>query len=524
MTQAQALEILKSGANVFLTGEPGAGKTHTINSYVSYLRSSGVEPAITASTGIAATHIGGMTIHSWSGIGILKELRPHDLDRISSTEYVTKRIVRPAVLIIDEISMLDAVTLWMVDAVCKEVRRNKMPFGGLQVIFVGDFFQLPPVSRGGGAQFAFESPVWSVINPVVCYLSEQHRQDDARFLKLLSALRGGTLNDDHLEDLNERITKHTDAHKGITKLFPHNIDVDQVNNAELLKLPGEVRVFGMSDDGTPALVGALKKGCLSPEELKLKKGAVVMFTKNNAPEKYVNGTLGVVEDFSLMGNPLIRTRDGLLIEASPQEWRVEENGIVRAKIEQVPLRLAWALTVHKSQGVSLDAALMDLSGAFEYGQGYVALSRVRRLSGLHLLGYNRRALEVHPTILVKDEEFRSSSEEAENGFAKLTKDELQTMHDNFVKSIGGKKNAPKKEKIVKGVKEPKEKTAGSGRLEAIRQKFPNAYRPWSDDLDKQLKTAFGKSENIAELSKQFGLQRGSIHSRLVKLGLVEEVG
>src|SRR3989338_10848077 len=146
MTQNQALSILKTGANVFLTGEPGSGKTHTVNEYVAYLRQHNIEPAITASTGIAATHISGITIHSWSGIGIKRKLDKYDLDKISSSSYVGKRVRRAKVLIIDEVSMLSAETLSMIDAVCREVKQNPEPFGGLQMILVCDFFQLPPIT------------------------------------------------------------------------------------------------------------------------------------------------------------------------------------------------------------------------------------------------------------------------------------------------------------------------------------------------------------------------------------------
>ncbi|HCM43578.1 TPA: AAA family ATPase, partial [Candidatus Kaiserbacteria bacterium] len=143
MKQAEALAILKTGANVFLTGEPGSGKTHTINQYVAYLRSCGIEPAITASTGIAATHIGGYTIHSWSGIGVRRDLTNYDLDRIGQNRNVVRRVGNARILIIDEVSMLSAQTLAMVDAVCRELRRSGQPFGGLQTVLVGDFFQLP---------------------------------------------------------------------------------------------------------------------------------------------------------------------------------------------------------------------------------------------------------------------------------------------------------------------------------------------------------------------------------------------
>ena len=152
---------------------------------------------------------------------------------------------------------------------------------------------------------------------------------------------------------------------------------------------------------------------LTPENLQLKKGAAVMFTKNNPKEGYVNGTLGIVEGFSnYSGYPTVLTRSGRRIEVEPMEWTVEEGGKVHARVTQVPLRLAWAITVHKSQGMSLDEAVMDLHDTFEFGQGYVALSRVRRLSGLHILGWNNRTFEVHPGVLERDEQFRDQSEDA----------------------------------------------------------------------------------------------------------------
>src|SRR5665213_1872732 len=177
MTQGEALDILKTGANVFLTGEPGSGKTHTVNAYVAWLRSHDIEPAITASTGIAATHISGLTIHSWSGIGINESLSEQMLDLIASKEHVARRIQKAKVLIIDEVSMLSGEVLEMADRVCREVKRSDTPFSGMQVVLVGDFFQLPPIAKGRReVSFAFESPSWRGLNPIPCYLTEQHRQ------------------------------------------------------------------------------------------------------------------------------------------------------------------------------------------------------------------------------------------------------------------------------------------------------------------------------------------------------------
>ncbi|MEK7099907.1 MAG: AAA family ATPase, partial [Patescibacteria group bacterium] len=227
MTQHDALQILKTGANVFLTGEPGSGKTHTITEYVNWLRAHAIEPAITASTGIAATHIHGMTIHSWSGIGIAERVSADLLERIAQKEHVAKRIERTSVLIIDEVSMLSSEVLTMVDAVARAVRRREEPFGGMQVILVGDFFQLPPITKGGRApSFAFESPAWRALNPLVCYLSEQHRQEDANFLDLLTAIRTSAWDHTHVSLILARETESDGIEEGTPHLFTHYADVD----------------------------------------------------------------------------------------------------------------------------------------------------------------------------------------------------------------------------------------------------------------------------------------------------------
>jgi ATP-dependent exoDNAse (exonuclease V) alpha subunit len=445
MTQGEALTILKTGANVYLTGEPGSGKTHTINELIEWLRVSGIEPSVTAATGIAATHVGGMTLHSWSGIGINESLSRADVDRIAGKEHIAKRIQKAKVLIIEEISMLSAATFEMADSICREVRRVDTPFGGLTVILVGDFFQLPPVSRGRDIEFAYASKVWRDLNPITCYLTEQYRQDDTEFLSVLSAIRAGQVEELHYEMLmtrNVALPADLPSTKsylvlGVPKLFSHNADVDRINADALAKLAGAAKKFRMSSKGKDSFVEGLMRGCLSPEVLELKEGAAVMFTKNSPQGRFVNGTLGVVAGWGADGMPMVKTKDGLRIATEPMEWQLEEQGKVKASISQIPLRLAYAMTVHKSQGMSMDAAIMDLSKAFEYGQGYVALSRVRRLSGVYLTGLNQRALEVHPEILEKDKDFRAASEAAREAFAAMSESEAIGMQKKFVKAMGG---------------------------------------------------------------------------------------
>lgn len=507
MTQAEALTILKTGANVYLTGEPGSGKSYTIGRYVEYLRDHEIEPAVTASTGIAATHIHGMTVHAWSGIGINKHLSDYDVDRIATNEYVARRIGKTKVLIIDEISMLDSTTLDLVDRVCREVKRSEEPFGGIQTILVGDFFQLPPVSKDESVQFAFMADSWKALNPVVCYLHEQHRQDDEKLLNLLSALRADKIAEHHSDYLTERITHFDDIPEDIPKLFPHNADVDRLNDYALEQLQTDSHVYRMESEGAPALVASLVRSCLSPESLKLKIGAVVMFTKNNPSLGFANGTLGTVTGFDSYGsNPIVETRNGRTIIVEPMEWAIEENGKVRARIVQIPLRLAWAMTIHKSQGVSLDAAVIDLSASFEYGQGYVALSRVRTLPGLYLLGWNEKSLMVHPEILEKDSEFRALSDAAETAFGQLSQPEIQTMEENFILASGG---VLKVKKVTKEKKSKPIRAAGSKRGKG------STYE--------ETLALIQKGETVTEIAKARGLTPETVYSHIEHLYDAEKI-
>ena len=537
MTQDEALAILKTGLNVFLTGEPGSGKTHTINRYVAWLQERGIEPAVTASTGIASTHINGMTIHSWSGIGVKRDISDYDIEMIQSREKTAKRLISAKVLIIDEISMLDSSTLDSVDRVLRTLRRRPLmpeqPFGGMQVIFVGDFFQLPPVSRGQEPKFAFESNAWKEANPIICYLNEQHRQEDEDFLELLSAMRHGSLTAAHRARLKSRagiLSKKTVA----TRLYTHNENVDRINAQSLASIDGKTRIFQMTSRGASALVESLKAQCLSPETLELKEGASVMFTRNNFDHGYANGTLGEVIGFTALNSPVVKTRSGSTITVEPAEWAIQDGNKILAKITQLPLRLAWAITVHKSQGMSLDAAIIDLSQAFEYGQGYVALSRVRSLSGLFLEGFNERALQLHPKVASADKHFRAYSEAARTKFASLAQSEKEKLEKNFLRAIGAKDVRPEGAANSDRGLEPAgplgavralafrraEFAAPSGRLAELREKHGNAYKKWTKEDDDTLEKMFRENKHNREIAQHFGRQPSAIQGRLMHLGLI----
>ncbi len=459
MTQSHALDILKTGKNAFITGPAGSGKTYVVNSYIKYLKDHGVPLGVTASTGIAATHMGGVTIHSWAGIGIKDSLGLHDLQEISERAQVRRKIEEAQVLIIDEVSMLHHFRLDLVDQVLRHIKKTDKSFGGIQVVLCGDFFQLPPVSRLGEptAHFIYESDSWKQGNFSICYLSENYRQGTDESVNILNDIRSGEVSERSYELLKGRhviqrgaeladvgdVVTLPDESLGVepTRLYTHNVDVDTINEREIGKISGTECVYEMITKGKKPLVETLKKSCLAPEKLRLKKGARVMCVKNNFEEGYVNGTLGVVVSCGWGIDPVIRTAatpdypDGREVTIKLADWTIEDDGRVIAQISQYPLRLAWAITVHKSQGMSLDAVEVDLSKSFEPGMGYVALSRVRTLAGLSILGMNQHALKVHPDVLEHDARLRELSAKAESVVEYTDVAEIKRAHDEFLARV-----------------------------------------------------------------------------------------
>jgi ATP-dependent DNA helicase PIF1 len=412
MTQKEALDILKAGYNVYLTGCAGSGKTYLLEQFITSLRFKKIRAGITASTGVAATHLSGMTIHAWAGVGIKNTLTDGDLDELLQRKYLLRRFRDTKVLIIDEVSMLSAHTFEAVDRILRLFKNTDEPFGGLQVVLSGDFFQLPPIGRESAqADFIYKSPLWKELDLKICYLDKPYRQDDKRFLSMLDAIREDNVTKDTWDTL-KLCFLNGKGHAAIpTKLYTHNAHADTVNTSELAKLPGVPRVYMTEMRGNPTLGLLLQKNCLAPERLVLKKGALVMFVKNNTEAGYINGTMGTVVEFDDDGFPVVETYDGKQITAYPVSWEIEDDGDAVAKIIQIPLRLAWAITIHKSQGMSLDAAEIDLGKSFVAGMGYVALSRVRTLEGIKLRSVNRTALSVNREILVLDKQLREESEE-----------------------------------------------------------------------------------------------------------------
>ncbi|MFS4454729.1 helix-turn-helix domain-containing protein [Maribacter sp. 2304DJ31-5] len=475
MRQDKALALLKSGKNVFLTGSAGTGKTYVLNQYISYLKERKVPVAITASTGIAATHMNGMTIHSWAGFGIKNQLTRANLVTMRTKKYLKKHLEESMILIIDEISMLHRNQLNMVDEVLRFFKDDDRAFGGVQIVLCGDFFQLPPIgypNEKSRDKFAFMGEAWLNARLHVCYLTEQYRQESDDVLNgILNEIRSANISQRSIDFLKEANTNFLDQETP-TRLFTHNMDVDQINSSEQEKLPGRPRKYKASTKGNQKLVETLKKSVLAQEHLELKENARIMFVRNNPEQGYVNGTMGTVIDFTDEGYPIIKTTHGKRITVKQEIWGIyDDYGKVLASFEQIPLRLAWAITVHKCQGMTLDAATIDLSKTFERGQGYVALSRLKNIENLRLSGFNEMALHVDGLAHKADIRFQELSEmvDMENDFKTLEMESLA-----FIKQCGGLTDPEEIKKQSKKIKEKstEKKSTYEITLGYLKQKIP----------------------------------------------------
>ena len=454
--QNTALNILKSGKNIFLTGSAGTGKTHVLNEYILYLKSRKIIPTIVAPTGIAASHLQGQTLHSYFSLGIRDSIDESFIDNLLDKKYLQTRFSKLKVLIIDEISMVSPEIFSSIDMIIQAFKKNSEPFGGIQVILSGDFFQLPPISRGfKEKKFSWQSSSWKDLELQTCYLEKKFRQDDDKLISILDEIRSGNISQNTYDILNSRHNATLDIEFTPTKLYTHNLDVDRLNNEELDKLRSKAHHFEFVSEGSKANIEKIFKSSLVSEELTLKKDAIVMFIKNNLEKGYINGTTGVVIDFSKDGKlPIVKLANGYVIKVELDDWTIEnEKGKITAKVSQLPLKLAWAITIHKSQGMTLDAAQIDLSKTFEVGQGYVALSRIKNIEGLKLMGFNDTALSVDPLILSIDNRIKQSSQKAKDKILEYSHEELENLFISHIENLGGITNIKDIEAQEKTLKE-----------------------------------------------------------------------
>ena len=401
--QIEAYEHLKRRDNIFLTGAGGTGKTSLVKMFMRNHAGSRYI-AVTSTTGTSALLLNGTTIHSYLGIGCGNSSIDVIVQKIFSWSWLRKRWLSLDCLFIDEISMLDPDLFDKIEEIARIVRNSKKPFGGIQLVVSGDFCQLPCV---GTDRFCFEASSWSKCIDRTIYLTEIIRQNNPIFQEVLNSIRMGDITEQVREVLDSRVGVELHNTFGIkpTKLYSKNIDVDRVNNEELDTLAEDGRQFyeyemefhvysGVSNK--ESVIEKYKKSCNAPLTLQICKGSQVMLLKNLDMENgLANGSRGVVIGF-VNEMPVVRFLNGEERLIEHNEWEVEENEKRILQARQIPLKVAYAISIHRSQGCSLDYAEVDLSGIFEYGQAYVALSRVKSLEGLSIVSIDYDLIVAHP--------------------------------------------------------------------------------------------------------------------------------
>jgi len=437
--QQAAFNAIMEGKSIFLTGPGGTGKSFLIKEVYDKLSSPSHSVSLTAMTGCAALllHSNAKTLHSWSGIGLGTDVVPLLVGKIKKSRRALLRWMKTDTLVIDEVSMMTPEIFEKLEEVARKVRRDERPFGGLQLIMVGDFFQLPPVSKGEETKFVFESPLWTSMGLTTHALTEIVRQKNPEFQAILNEARTGTLTKASLKVLRRRMDlDYKSLEIQPSMLFTRRGEVDSINATHLKKLQTEKKTYKATTIFNPitqtrglaktspeveAAVQALDKVASYSVELTLAVGAQVMLL-TNMTNGLVNGSRGVVmgferppvkeaEEGDLSGAkvpakeakhsdvlfPLVKFKGGTqLIQF--HDWELQEfPGVKR---QQIPLKLAYAITIHKAQGATLDCALIDVGGrTFEYGQAYTALSRVKDMESLYIHDLAAEAFKAHPKVV-----------------------------------------------------------------------------------------------------------------------------
>lgn len=396
--QAKGLDILERQGNVFLTGAAGTGKSFLLQRY---LKEKPMESfPIVASTGAAAVLVGGRTFHSFFGLGILEGGLDATVARALRSGKVVHRLNQACCVIIDEVSMLSGLTLKAAETIARRARNNPQPWGGLRIIAVGDFAQLPPVTMDQRAKdWAFQHPVWQESDFQPALLSTVMRTQDIEFLNVLNFIREGVVNDTVREFLDKRIALSADDVEG-TRLYPHRAQAESYNLRRLEAVPHPLHSFTTLYEGNEKFLETAKKVVPIPETLLLKTGALIMMRKNDASGGliYVNGSLGHIRDITEDALE-IKLFSGEKISVGKENFSyLDGDGHVVMTAWNFPVTLAWATTIHKAQGASLDRMIVDLQALWEPGQAYVALSRVRSGAGLRIERWSPQSILAEPLV------------------------------------------------------------------------------------------------------------------------------
>lgn len=427
-SQEEAFTSYKQGKNIFVTGPGGSGKSALIGYIVSHAKLNAKNVQVCAMTGTAAVLLqcNAKTIHSWAGIGLAAGDIMAVANRVNKSRFKKKNWKVVDLLIIDEVSMMSKKLFELLDVTAKICRKSNKPFGGIQVIFSGDFFQLPPVGNRDEpetCQFCFESTLWHNVFDKQIALTKIFRQDDASYIKILNQVRVGKITKSTLERLKQFVGRQVAEGEEIlpTILYPTRKKVDEINMRSLAALPGQEMEYDykycerdelnltadqvyLSTIASPEQIEHEKKYIVNninfDAKVRLKVGAQVMCIANinlDGANPICNGSRGIVQSFGTSGFPIVAFKNGVVLEMSHHNWQSET--IPTIGVKQIPLILAWAVTIHKSQGASLDMAEIDVgNNIFECGQTYVALSRVKSLDGLYLKSFDANRIFINKKV------------------------------------------------------------------------------------------------------------------------------
>ena len=413
--QNEAFKAMKNGFNIFITGPGGSGKSHVINFFVEYYKNNYEDDEnklyVTSSTGLSSLLINGITINQYSGIGIGDKEIDYYVKKISKNKKTRERWRNTKILIIDEVSMISSDIFEKLDIIGQKIRKNGKPFGGIQIILSGDFLQLPPVKAN---EFCFESFSWDICINKTFYFDKIIRQKNGEFQNILNKIRVGNVDADVVETLEKCRNRVLKNDKGImpTLLFSRKDMVKTYNDSKLQELinKGEKTVEYKSkyvfsskvrEEVKPDYIQLINSQYNIDDNIVLTKYSQVMLNVNGIDEGLANGSRGIIIDFTNdeKQNPIVYFLNGKTIEIKPKDYKIEEEKDSVIK-KQIPLIHAWAITIHKAQGMSLEYIETDIGNSiFEYGQAYVVLSRIKNLEGLSLINIDYSRIKANPKII-----------------------------------------------------------------------------------------------------------------------------
>ena len=520
-TYLKILTLLKNGENVFLTGFAGTGKSYILNKLKEYFKK---KLTITSTTGIAAVNVKGQTLHSWAGVGLCRNTVYNTVEKIKKRPTQYRQIMNCKILAVDEISMLNIEAFEYINEVLREVRECNDPFGGIQVFFIGDFFQLPPVEKEGEIRhYCFDSPVWDKLGLKNVVLKKNYRQNEENFITALAHMRENCLEVEDIELLKTRCVENEDA--DILHIFSTNEEANRYNFAKFNMIDEPVKLFYAEDgayrgsklvtegftESENYILEIFSKNCRAEKEIALKLGARVMLLVNMDFNKgLINGACGVIQGFN-QDTISIKFDNGIVSNIPKHKFEYYYNERVVAERMQYPLKLAYGITIHKSQGMTLDRLVVDCARIFERGQSYVAMSRVKTLEGLYLKNFEPEKVLVDNRVAEFYENIKEVEEVKPNNLSlefdkeeekeRVSADEAKKLILGCIAEFGGQYGKSGFAKILAGSRQIRE----NGYNEKVTSSsFLGALEGWSQKAIGELIDALVENGDLKVSKISFG--------------------